>query len=293
MSTVTERDIEAISLIYRLHFVTIEQARMCVYKNRNVAQRRLSLLQRSGFLLSFPLSGNKKGHPTKVYYLNPKARSEIRRLLGDELVGGNIHSSPPDNLLVGRHHLELNSVLAAFIAGADSKGYELSFVPEYWVPPKGGGRSFLVDETADPRNGARRIRYRRDAVLCVGAGEGKALFELEYDRGAEVIRSKGGRKVTVARKLEIFLQSIRERRFERYAKPEYFGYPFRVSRLLVVTTSETRLSNIVRVGRDINTHGLVYLTTLERLNSSTVFGPIWEVPDSQESVSRKGLVRER
>jgi hypothetical protein len=292
MSAVTERDIEAISLIYRLHFVTIELARICVYQNHNVAQRRLSLLQRSGLLLAFPLAGKGKGHPTKVYYLNPKAIRKIRELLGDELIRGNIQNSPPDNLLVARHLLELNSVLAAFIAGARAEGHELSFVPEYWVSPKGSSRSFLAYETADPRNGARRIRSRRDAVVSVGTEKGKALFELEYDRGAEVIESKGHRKITVARKLEIFLQSIRERRFERYARPEYFGYPFRVSRLLLVTTSETRLSNIVRVSKEINTHGLVYLTTLERLNESTVFGPIWEVPDSRDSVSRKALVNQ-
>lgn len=291
MHEITDRDIKAVRLAYRFHFITIEQAATCVFGIRNVAQRRLSAIQKRGYLLSFPLSGVGRGHPTKVYYLNRKLKREIGLMLGEDLDSANIHKGPPDNTLVTRHCLELNTVLAAFVAAARSRELQFRFLTEYWsaTSAQKGRVAVLSDETRDPRNRRRRARYRRDAVCSIGTAKGQALFEIEYDRGFEVLKSQGHRKITIARKIGIFLESVKERRFERYSRPAYFNSPFSVSRLLLVTTSEQRLGNIASLCNEINSHGLVYLAVVDRLKPSTVLGPVWSVPESN-TVSMKPLV---
>ena len=289
MSEITPRDVDFLRLQYRMGFMTIEQAEACVYGNRNVAQRRLSALEAEGTLFSFPLSNGRKGQPTKVYYLNHKNRQALSAILQLDLNGRNIPKTPPENTLVARHSLELNSVLASFIAGTKARSYAFDFIPEYWSGAGLVNGSQLADEVQNPSGGPGMIHFRRDAVCCIGTQKGKALFEIEYDRGKEAISGGSSRKITVANKIAVFLQSLKEGRFERYSTPEYFNHPFKVSRLLLVTTSEERLQNIARICQELDTHGLVHLTTLDQVHPETVLGSIWRVPESG-SISIRKLV---
>ena len=288
MAAVTERDMEATRLAYRLKYVTIDHLQTCVYSNRNVAQRRGAAIEKEGFFRSFPLLTGKKGQSNKVYYINAARRRSIEQMLAEQLDAGNIPKTPPENALVARHFVELNTVLTAFIAGARQSGCFLDFIPEYWSSARSTG-SVLADKVRNPANPRRMVEYRRDAVIWIGNGRGqKALFEVEYDRGKEAVRGGRFRKVTLAGKIAIFLQSLKERRFERFARPEYFGYRFLTSRLILITaSSQTRLRHIVAACNEINTHGLVYLTTIDRIRPDTVFGPIWTVPDNGEVFTRK------
>lgn len=286
MPAATPRDVDFMRLLYRLGLMTIEHAETCVYGNRNVTQRRLSVLEAQGYLLSFPLSRGRKGQPTKVCFLNHKERHVLSQMLQQELDEKNIPKKSPDNSLVAWHMIELNSVLVAFIAAAKAKGCLFDFVPEYWSGAGLAGGSPLADEVQNPHGGAGMIRYRRDAVCCIGTQKGKALFEIEYDRGKEAIQGTSSRKVSVANKIVVFLQSLKERRFERYAGPQFFNHPFKVSRLLLVTSSAERLQNIIAVCQELNTHGLVYLTMLEQVCPETILGCIWQVPDAGTIATR-------
>lgn len=290
MATVTARDVDALRLTHRFLYVTIGQAEMCVYGNRNVAQRRLAVLASEGLLLSFPASNGGRGHPTRIYYLDARRRRRIEELFQETIDPANLVRTPPLNALVPLHAVELNYLLAVLMVACRDCGYAFEFIPEYWRASKHGGRSnVLSDRVQDPMNPKRIVRYRRDAVFCIGSQRGKALFELEYDRGRESAIGSGRRRVTVARKILIFLRSVRERRFERYSGPLVFGYPFQVSRLAVVTTSPQRLQTIASFCKQINTHGLVYLAALPDVGPESVFGAIWTVPDGDQlSVRRLG-----
>lgn len=136
----------------------------------------------------------------------------------------------------------------------------------------------LTCKIRDPANRSRMVGVRRDAVCCVGVGKNKALFELEYDRGKESITSSGIRAVTLVRKISIFMQGLKEQAFQRYSTPQFFDYPFRTSRLLVITSSNERLHNLLSACHEQKTGGMVYLTTIERVTPEGVFDPIWAVP---------------
>ena len=120
MSSVTARDCTAIRLVYEFHYLTIEHARKRIYDNANVAQRRMAVLEKDGWLLSLPVSGGLRGQPTKAYYINWRRKKAIEAILGEELLSCNIPRTPPENVLVTAHLLELNSVLIAFSAGSSA-----------------------------------------------------------------------------------------------------------------------------------------------------------------------------
>lgn len=289
--SVMKRDLQALCLAYQIRFMTIDDAKVCVYGNRNVAQRRLVAVEKAGFLLSFHLTPGKKGPPTKVYYLNAKKRQELSAMIGEELDKNAIPTSPPRNMLPAVHMLDLNKVLVSFIAGAASRGFRFGFIPEYAPGCHGGGRGgLLCDKVKDPQNPRRMVDYRRDAVCCLGTDKGKALFEIEYDTGKEVLQSAGPRKVTIAKKILVFVQSVKERRFERYSSALYFDHPFKVTRLLIITNSDARARNIAALCLDLKVPGLVYVTSAEKVDPASVFGPIWLVADN-DCITEKGLVR--
>ena len=287
---ITERDKRAISLAYELHYLTIGQASSCVYGTRNVAQRRLAAIEREGSFISFPASHGRRGHPTKVHYLNIRRRQAIQEHLQSDLDTANIPRRPPENLLTVLHTIGLNDLLTSFVVASRARGVTFQFIPEYWkAPPSTRLAHPCTDRVRDPMNPHRMVQFRRDAICCLGTAKGKALFEIEYDRGKESITSAGVRQVTVARKILVFLESLRSKRFERYADPMFFGHPFRVSRLLLVTTSEKRLRNIASLCTDIGTHDLVYLSVREWLDESSILGRVWIVPEEGGPV-RKPLV---
>jgi hypothetical protein len=287
MSCVTARDCTALRLTYDFRFLTIDNAETCIYRNHNVAQRRLSALEREGLLLSLPVSRGLRGQPTKAYYVNWRKRKTVEQMLGEELLSCNVPRTAPDNALATAHLLELNTVLAAFMAGSASLGYSFRCIPEYCVMATALGPVHpLVCEIRDPANRSRMVGVRRDAVCCIGVGKNKALFEIEYDRGREVITSGGARAVTLHRKIAIFMQGLREQAFQRYCGPQFFDHPFRASRLLLITSSEERLNNLVSVCHEQKTAGMVYLTTADHIAPESVFDPIWTVPSDGQVFSR-------
>jgi hypothetical protein len=287
---VTPRDIDALHLVRDIRFLTIDQAMLCVYRNRNVAQRRLSAMEELDYLKSFGMPALEKGRPTKVYYLSGRKRRELETLLNPWWGGAPFPKPPPDNLTLARHALELNDVLCTMIAGSELLGLSCRVIPEH-INISTGKRMqrVLDDEVSDPANTVRTIRYRRDAVCMIGSSKGKALLEIEYDCGSEVVESRGWRKVTLEKKVAVFMQTLKERRFERYSSPDFFDAPFNTSRLLLITTSAKRLQNIARVCNRVGTHGMVYLATVETIRPDSIFGPAWIVPENG-IVTRKSLV---
>lgn len=283
---ITQRDVEAVQLVYDLQYVTIEQAAECLFRNRNVSQRRLAKLEDYGLLTSFPMPDSGQGRPTKVYFVNRKARRAIEALLERALDPANISTSVPQNALVAQHHIELNQVLCAFISAAATRNYSFQYIPEYRASHGHGRTTRVLDQQIrDPINRRRLVRYRRDAVCCIGTPNGKALFEVEYDRGSEVLGDSTFRKTTIARKLAIFLDSVKQKHFTRYSGRDFFHYPFHTSRLLFITNATSRLKHIAELCLSLNTYGLVYLTTVDQITASTVLGPIWVQPmNGQASV---------
>ena len=274
---ITERDIKALSLLHEFHFLTIEQLALCLYGNRVVVQRRLQSMEKEALVFSIPMMDGKRGKPTKLYYLNGRRQSYLEEIMGCSLSTQNLYKDPPLNLLVPRHQAELNEVLVRLYAGSILKGYQFSFIPEYYKQ----GKKNVLDRSVIL---GKEVRYRRDAVCCVSSSRSSALFEIEYDRGNEALVGSRHRKITIENKLRTFVQSVKERQFESYN--EVFNSSFSVSRMVLVTSSRERIENISRLCDQLETKGLVYLAVLEAMVPESIFDAGWMVPPDK---NLKGL----
>jgi hypothetical protein len=278
---VTARDRNLLRQLVSLKFLTIDQASIAVYENRNVAQRRLQMLETISLINSIPLSDGHRGQPTKLHYLNWDQRKKMVPILGQDILEGQLIRSLPENLVRVRHAMEVNQVIVCLLAGCRHQGLSFSYITEHeLVADRASKSQMLMDEVEDPGCPGRVVKFRRDAIGCIASERGKALFEIELDRGNEAITTSSHRAITLGRKIQIFIQSVNLRRFERYSAAEFFGHPFKVSRLLLVTTSAERVAHIASFCLQINTHGLVYLTTLAEITPQAINAPIWRVPDN-------------
>lgn len=286
---VTPRDADALRLLARFKFITIEQAQWCVYGNHNVAQRRLQFLEHDGWLGSIPLSDDRRGKPVKLYYVACSRKNDLAKIIGLDDASGTIIQRLPENLVRLRHAVEVNQVIAVFFSACKIRGLSFSFFTEHETPTnRVSPNPLLLDEVDDPDCPGRRVSFQRDAVCCISSDQAHALFEIELDLGKEAIVTSSHRRITLSNKIRLFIQSVKQRRFLRYSTPAFFDHPFQVSRLLLITTSDQRVSNLASFCHQHNTHGLVYLATLAEITPETIFEPIWRVPDNG-SLNRKKL----
>ena len=288
---VMPRDIEALRLLFELHFATIDCMQHAIYQNRNIAQRRLSGMAKMGLLNHIGIALESRGQPTKAYFLNRAKRKELNQALGFNLSPRNLETLGKLQETDLRHQLALNSFLARLYGNTKHIGIRFRFIGEYHQQET-GNRSFhaIEDEVRDPMAKGKQIRFRRDSVFCLENQRGSALFELEYDRGTEVLKSPRRRSVTLHRKVAIFLQSIQEKRFQRYSSPQFFNQPFNISRLLVVTTTNRRLENLIQALSDLDMRGIVLLTSEERIGTKDPLGEIWTVISQDKTPIRKSLI---
>ena len=290
---VMPRDIEALSLLYQFHFATIDDMKLAIYKNWNVAQRRLQGLAKLGLIRELGITLENRGRPTKVFFLNRAKRGQLSKTLNQELSIRNLESASglqDQNL---RHHLGINSLLCRLIGNCTNQKVQVRFIGEYHRTETGEmNRHAIEDEVRDPLAKGKQVRYRRDAIIKLSTQRGSALFELEYDRGTEVLKSPSRRTVTLHRKVAIFLQSIKEKRFQRYCRPEFFNSRFNVSRLLLVTTTEARLRNFIDSISDLNTQGIVLATSEERLSQQSLLSKAWFAMNQSGQAEQRSLLGE-
>ncbi len=288
---VMPRDIQALALLYQLHLATTEQMRAAIYGNRNVAQRRMQGMEKLGLLSHLGITLENRGQPTKVYFLNRRKRSAIKNLLNQDISIRNLERGISHVESDLRHQLGMNSILATFYGSADDRKLGFRFIAEYQKLETADRNVHATEDSVqDPMSKGRRAEFRRDAIFTLSTKRGTALFELEYDRGTEVIRSPGRRAVTLHRKIALFLQSIKEKRFKRYSRPEFFGTTFNISRLLIVTTSEERIERIHNSISDLDTRGIVMASWADRIESEGPLSNVWMKIGAKESLDPISLI---
>ena len=288
---VTPRDLEALRLLYRLHFATIRQMQAAIYHNWVVSQRRLACLSKTGLINHLGVALENRGRPLRVYFLNARKRTLLSNLTGQHLDARNLEKASA--LEEGRlHHLlGINTVICELYRSAKNHNLNLSFITENHRNESSPHRLHAIeDEVTDPHQRAKTIRFRRDAVFCVETPQGKGLFELEYDRGTEVIKATRPRLISIHRKAAIFLESIRSRRFQRYGRSEYFDHPFQVSRLLFITTTRARQANIVRALSDLDTRGIIYASNQDDFAPFDLVKETWQVVKQTQKPLYQALV---
>jgi hypothetical protein len=259
----TLRDVRVVEAVHRCRVLRREQIERLLFPSKNTANARLKRLHQHGYLARRRLPVEQgQGSSQALYLLATRGAQLVAERLGVDVAEiGWSRSRNHVTPLFLEHTLMVNDIRVAIERAAARQGYsvsrwltedELKVRPDrLWVPTGHGGQ--------------RRIALVPDAYCCLEADGRRAHFLLEADRATEA----HGRW---AQKVAAYLAYVRSGAYGR-------RYGTECLRVLTVTTSETRLRNLLRTTEQAQGGAMFWFTHLGLLAPATVLqAPVWYVP---------------
>ena len=272
----TERDIELLRWHSKLGYLSTTLVSQFFFEGRvKVARRRLKRLVDTSYLSWFEKpSPSSCGRWEHVFYLNKKKRRKISYLLEEDKA---YFYKPPKSTLFANHKLEIARFILCLNACCDlHKEYSFEFFPEH------ESRAISKEEEGQerwPLIGSGKLFFIPDCLLVIqnNLKNAKSLLYLEIDTGSETLNGFSLRnKSDILKKLKAYMNYFASRRYQKTLS-EKFKYSFKGFRVLVVT-KPARQSRISELCEAINTKGVVWLTSFDKVSPKTLFSPIWQVP---------------
>lgn len=256
----TERDKMIIWTVYRCRVLRQDQLQALFFGSRSAAQRRLALLYHHGFLArEFLLVRPGIMNSPTLYLLDKRGEELLRAELGvDDIDWNSSHNRVSSDFL--EHALAINDVRVAVTLACRHQAYRLldwhsetQIKQDYdRVPVKSG------------RGHTRSVAVVPDSYFALETPPGKTHFFLELDRGTMTTRRFRG-------KVEAYLAYYHSGGYQR-------RYGARSLRVLTVTLSERRLSNLKAVTEDAGGAVWFWFAVLDDLTPETVLSqPVWQV----------------
>ena len=132
----------------------------------------------------------------------------------------------------------------------------------------------VVSDIVDPRD---KITHTPDGVFALASKGKPALFFLEIDRGTTALRDDVH---GVAKMLKFYFRLMVDGQYQRYRDDFRTDRPFDLFRVLVVTTTQARLTNMRKLSTAITIQPatakrFVWLSTHDVVTPGAVLGSIW------------------
>jgi len=276
---ITKRDIEVLKWIAQLKYLSTSLIAKYFFDGKiKVARRRLKYLCDNGFLLWFEkVQVNSCGRWERVYYLNKNRKPEINCL------GGVVFSfyHPPKNPLFANHDLEIANFILC-LKGCCAEHGEYTFYHQLGNEIRAVRRSDIEEDDQQsglPFIGRNKAVFIPDALIVLQSEKGKSLFFLEIDTGKEVI--SGFRNAAdVSKKFKAYIDYLQCKKYQHLADKHNFN--FKGFRILFVTTPE-RINHIQDLCQKIDTQGIVWITSFDKIYQGSSFNPIWHVPCAEKN----------
>lgn len=279
---ITTRDIKVILDVYKFRYLSTTQVQTLHFPSRQTANRRLRLLMEAGYVKGYQAPSIED----RIFYLTPKGASLVADTLQvpvEALRFRRIADAAKDYYFL-KHFLQINDFRISLTLSLKTQS-ELSllgFIPEsYGEKTEGGGVvKYIRDFVCDIKDPQQRINFTPDAVFALEKGKNAALFFLEIDRGTEILSDpeKGFLK-----SVTFYYNYFISNKYQRYIE-DFKCESFRGFRVLFVTTTEARLSNMRAAASDANLKEtrFIWLTTVSQIRPETIFQPIWRSLDEKE-----------
>lgn len=270
--------------IYKHKYLTVSQIYGLHFPSLQTAYRRMRLLKKSDYIGSFSVPNIDES----IFALTSKGLQIVAGILGvdkNELKTAEAKTKPHDYYFM-RHFIAINDFRIALRQACERSSVKLlGFIPDYYgeKTDKGGIVKYIRDVTCDISHARESVSHTPDGVFALEKDGKTALFFLEIDRGTETITAaeKG-----VLKSVRFYLNYLIDGKYQRYGAD--FGIEsFRGFRTLYVTTSDARVTNIRQAVSTVDVpekaKRFLWLSTLEKINANTLFGPIWKSANEGDS----------
>jgi len=275
--TVNARDIAMLTTLAEHRLLTLHQLAAIHRKNIRALRRRLRELREQGMIETDTRAfGRRRGRPEGIISLGEpglqllKKESAIRADVLFDGVGRQGVLCLEHQLLVNdcRVHLAgigrvVPTINAQFFSHLSPFADRL---PD--------GRT-LVQEQFQAADTGERVQFVPDGVFSLSHSElGKTLlFFLEVDMGSETVASPQGSKKDLRQKVVNYRALWVARRWGRYA--ETWGCSLKGFRVLVLTSTHSRLASACRMVQDMGAPDYVWLADRRRLLGEGIWASIW------------------
>jgi len=275
---ITNRDIEIIRWIAKLKYLNTSLIAEFFFKGSvKATQKRLRLLSGAGYLCWFEkLNPQAVGRCERIYYLNKKLRDAFKYLLGQDV----IIYSPPKNPIFADHDLKIARFILC-LKNCCEINTEYSFHSEVENRSKFLKRNLYKKEGL-PIIGRSKAVFIPDSLIVLGGKKGKSLVFLEVDTGKETISGSYKNTADLSKKMKAYADYLSCKGYKTLS--EQFNFPFTGFRVLLVTTSK-RVEKISALCKHINTRGVVWITSFDKVTTKIIFDQIWNVPEEKNLMS--------
>ena len=291
----TERDLNVLISLSRYHFLTLDQLRRLHFPNRVKAQQRLKKMYDAGIIgRTIRPTIITSGKAEYVYFLKRKAL-DVMRDVSDEGYLVTIETAIPSRMPRTLNHiLDINDVGISLeistrnlndgaatdtLTDTEIDTFNCIFIPEYLRIPEeesGHSKSYLSGRIGC-NNGSSRFKSLTPDFMAVLNTSGKPpmLFFGEMDRGTESITTRKAIKYSFKHKVEAYISYFDRAGFQEFNND--FEADFQGFRVLIITTSEKRLQNILDCILEFNDVEFMWLTTLEQTKENILTSRIWRM----------------
>jgi hypothetical protein len=278
-SLLTERDIDVLVSLYKYRYLTSSQIQRLHFPSQQTANRRVRALEDDNYVGAAYVPGIDE----RLVMLRRKGAdvvAERLRVVVEKLGWKKKQEMPKDPYFV-RHFVAVNDFRITLTALCEERDDVelLGFIPEYegTRTPKGIVKKYIRDVVSDIQRLDEKVTHTPDGVFVLRKADKAALFFLEVDRGTEVI---GDPMRGFGKTIRFYLNYLVSGGFERYQDDFRVPEPFRVFRVLAVTSSPRRLENIRQVAGELafepaHAKRFVWLTTEDVAANGNLLERVW------------------
>jgi hypothetical protein len=268
----TNRDKDILIDVYSYRYLSLSQIERLHFPSKRTAQRRLQTLHTLGYLKSFSTPNLYE----RIFYLDKKGAEVIAYEWKTDIASLNWHRhSQPKDYYFLKHFLAVNDFrITLTLACLQSPLQLIGFIPEYIgeQTKQGFVKKYVRDRV-------KNLSHTPDAVFALEKNNKPALFFAEIDRGTELITDpeKGLLKAII-----FYLHYWQAKGYSRYEKD--FQRQFETARVLILTTTQTRLQHIREVVTKLDfTPKYVKRFLWGTTENEKIFSSVWQALDTSDT----------
>lgn len=258
---ITERDLDIFEMLAACRVLTTEHLKTLFFPSMHQAYARLRLLYDHGLVdrLFRGLYIDKMNSP--IMYVIDKQGVEVLQFARNAEVTWSADKKDVSQSFLD-HTLGINDVrVAVMVACREQQDFQLV----EWHSESDMKADYDYVHISSKENGPlKRVSLIPDSYFVLNTPRGTANFFLELDRGTE----------SLPRFKEKILAYLEYYRTGAYQK----RYGTRGLRIVTVTTSDERATNLKKIAEDVGGEKRFWFTTLQDVSpQSILFSPIWQV----------------